>query len=290
MRSLSGSGPSGRIIKRDVLGAIDAASETKAAVPPSAMVPATPVPIDNAMPLATTDGGLTAGRVPLSNMRQTIARRLVESTTTIPHYQVSMVFDMDALIDLRKTLNGQLEAAGVKLSVNDFIIRACALAIHQHPEFNASWGGDALEIHPDVNVGVAISVGAERGGGLVVGVVKHADRKSLRAISAEVNALAEKARTRGLTVEEMSGSTFTLSNLGMFGVEHFTAIINPPNSAILAVGAAVQKPVVRNGEITVGREMTGTLSSDHRVIDGAMAAQYLLTLKGYLENPATIMV
>jgi pyruvate dehydrogenase E2 component (dihydrolipoamide acetyltransferase) len=223
-------------------------------------------------------------------MRQTIARRLVESKQTIPHYQVTMSFDMDPLLALRETLNEQLAASGVKLSVNDFLVRACALAMYRHPEVNASWDGDAIVVHGEVNVGIAIAVGAERGGGLVVGVLRSPDRTSLRAISAESKRLAQKARTRGLTMEEMTGATFTISNLGMYGVEHFTAIINPPNSAILAVGAAIEKPVVRNGQLAVGREMSATLSSDHRVIDGAMAAEYLATLKDLMEHPATLLV
>ena len=162
--------------------------------------------------------------------------------------------------------------------------------MYRHPDFNASWDGDGIVVHPDVNIGIAISVGPERGGGLVVGVIRNADQKSLRAVSLESKHLAVKARSRGLSIEEMTGSTFTISNLGMFGVDHFTAIINPPNSAIIAVGAAVEKPVVRDGALTVGREMSVTLSNDHRVIDGAMAAQYLQTLREYIEAPGTLLV
>ena len=228
--------------------------------------------------------------MPLSGIRQTIARRLVEAKATIPHYQVTVTFAMDSLLSLRKTLNDQLVEQGVKLSVNDFLVRACALAIHQHPEFNASWGGDHLEIHGEVNIGLAVALPADRGGGLVVATIRDADRKSLRTISEDSKFLAGKARTRGLTLEEMADSTFTISNLGMFGVEHFTAIINPPNSAILAVGAALQKPVVRNDELAVGWEMSATLSLDHRIIDGASAARYLATLKQLIENPATLLV
>jgi pyruvate dehydrogenase E2 component (dihydrolipoamide acetyltransferase) len=300
LRSIEGSGPGGRIIKRDVLKAIDAAQETAASRAPAAAPAApsreaapeaehriVPTPVAGAAP---TELALPAGRRPLSGMRQTIARRLVESKQTIPHYQVTMSFDMDPLLTLRESLNEQLAASGVKLSVNDFLVRACALAMHRHPEVNASWDGDAIVVHGEVNVGIAIAVGAERGGGLVVGVLRSPDRTSLRAISAESKRLAQKARTRGLTVEEMTGATFTISNLGMYGVEHFTAIINPPNSAILAVGAALEKPVVRNGQLAVGREMSATLSSDHRVIDGAMAAEYLATLKDLMEHPATLLV
>ena len=288
--TLQGSGPGGRIVKRDVLRAVEAGQETAAAIPPSAkaVVPATPVPIDTTIVQAT--GVLEEATIALSNMRQTIARRLVEAKATIPHYQVTVTFNMDPLLQLRRTLNDQLDEQGVRLSVNDFLVRGCALAMHQHPQFNASWRGDHIKIHGTVNIGLAIALPVERGGGLVVATVRNADQKTLRTISLESKHLAGKARTRGLTLEEMADATFTLSNLGMFGVEHFTAIINPPNCAILAVGAALQKPVVRHGEMTVGHEMSATLSLDHRVIDGAMAAQFLATLKQLIENPATLLV
>tara|TARA_B100002051_G_scaffold266304_1_gene293312 strand:- start:1399 stop:2070 length:672 start_codon:yes stop_codon:yes gene_type:complete len=223
-------------------------------------------------------------------MRQTIAQRLVESKQSIPHYQVSMTMDVDPLLALRKSLNSQLAGTGSKISVNDLIVRACGLAMYANPLMNASWAGDAIEYHGDVNIGVAIALPAEKGGGLVVATIRNVDRKSIRIISAETRALSEKARTRGLTVDEMSDSTFTISNLGMYGITDFTAIINPPNSAILAVGSAIEKPVVRNGELAVGNEMTVTLSNDHRVVDGATAAQYLVSLREYIENPAQILV
>jgi pyruvate dehydrogenase E2 component (dihydrolipoamide acetyltransferase) len=160
----------------------------------------------------------------------------------------------------------------------------------KHPYFNASFAGDRIEIHEPVNIGVAISLPEERGGGLVVGTVRDVDRLSLRQISLETKRLAEKARSKGLSIDEMSDATFTISNLGMYGVEHFTAIINPPNSAILACGAAIEQPVVRNGQLAVGWEMQATLSLDHRVIDGAMAAEYLRTLKECIERPALLVV
>ena len=290
IRGLAGSGPGGRIIKRDVLAALAAAEETAAAIVPSVAVPVPHAPAEIAVPLPPLARGLEPRRVPLSNMRQTIARRLVESKTTIPHYQVTVTFNMDPLLELRRMLNDQLVGQGVKLSVNDFLVRGCALVIGRHPEFNASWAGDSIEIHGQINVGVAIALPAERGGGLVVATIRDADHKTLREISIETRQLAGKARTRGLSPEEMADSTFTLSNLGMFGVDHFTAIINPPNSAILAVGAAQERPVVRDGQIVVGREMSATLSLDHRVIDGALAAQFLESLAGLIENPATLLV
>lgn len=304
LAQIRGSGPGGRIIKRDV----EAAGETRAAAPGAAapaagsrMAPlahpatgaaALAAPVRTAGPGAgaLSMPALQSIEVPLSGVRQTIARRLVESKSTIPHYQVSMSFDMDALMALRSQLNTQLAAAGVKLSVNDFVVRACALAMARHPFMNASWAGDRILLHQGVNVGVAVALDEEKGGGLLVATVRDADRKSLRQISQESKALSEKARTRGLGLDEMSDSTFTISNLGMFGVEHFTAIINPPNSAILACGAALQKPVVREGALAVGWEMTATLSLDHRVIDGAMAARWLQDLKQLLEHPTLLLV
>ena len=227
-------------------------------------------------------------------MRRTIAKRLVESKTTIPHYQVTVSINMDPLLTLRKQLNEQLASQSVKLSVNDFLVRACALALHSHPYVNGSWigaaGAEKIRINGDVNIGIAVALSEERGGGLVVASLKNADTMGLRVISSETKRLATKARKKGLTIDEMDGSTFTISNLGMFGVEHFTAIINPPNSAILAVGGAVQKPVVRDGEVVVGHEMQMTMSSDHRVIDGAMAARFLADVREALENPATLLV
>lgn len=298
---VEGTGPSGRIIRKDVEAVIStgvpagmmpttaAKPAAKVASMTAAQVPATPavmVPPPGVM--------LSSRRVTLTNMRRIIAKRLVESKTTIPHYQVTVEAEMDALLALRKQLNDQLESQGVKLSVNDFLVRACALAMHQHPFVNSRWvdaGGEAaIDIVGDVNIGVAIALPEERGGGLVVATLRNADRLGLRLISANTKTLAEKARTKGLTVEEMSDSTFTISNLGMFGVDHFTAIINPPNAAILAVGAAIQKPIVRNGQLAVGTLMSMTMSSDHRIVDGAMAAQYLATVKQMLEKPATLLV
>jgi pyruvate dehydrogenase E2 component (dihydrolipoamide acetyltransferase) len=290
--SLEGSGPAGRIIKRDVIAALErgAASATTSittGAPLALSRPAAASPAPAPALLATRPEART---VALSGMRQTIARRLVESKTTVPHYQVTMKFAMDEILGLRKKVNDSLEAFGVKLSVNDFLVRACALAMAKHPYFNASFAGDSIAIHGEVNVGIAISLPEERGGGLVVGVIRNADQKSLRQISADAKYLAEKARTKGLSMDEMNAATFTISNLGMYGVEHFTAIINPPNSAILACGAAIEQPVVRNHQLAVGFEMQATLSLDHRVIDGAMAAEYLKTLKMLIEAPAALMV
>jgi len=287
LAEVKGTGPSGRIVRKDVEAAI--ASPKSASASGSARASAAPAPMLS--PIGST---LEARTVPLSNMRKTIARRLVESKTTVPHYQVTVEVDMEPLSALRTQLNEQLAQQGVKLSVNDFLVRACAVAMHQHPYINSRWAGtpgnEVVELLGAVNVGVAISLDESKGGGLVVATLRNADQLGLRQISAQTKAVADKARTKGLSIEEMSDSTFTISNLGMFGVDHFTAIINPPNVAILAVGAALDKPVVKNGQIVPGKVMSMTMSSDHRVIDGAMAAQYLQTLKGLLEKPATLLV
>ena len=283
--SLKGTGPGGRVVKQDILAEAERL-KTGGARQMDLVHVASPAQSSTAVvPI-----GAGASEVMLSGMRQAIARRLVESKSTIPHYQVTMRFNMDPLLELRTMLNVQLEPQGIKLSVNDFIVRACALAMTAHPFFNASWAGDRIILHGDVNIGVAISLPMERGGGLVVAVLAQAQRKGLREISTETKSLAEKARTRGLGPEDMAGATFTISNLGMFGVDNFTAIINPPNSAILACGAAVEQPVVRNHQLVVGHEMQATLSLDHRVIDGAMASEYLQTVKHNIENPATLLV
>lgn len=289
---LAGSGPGGRIVRKDV----EAASTSPAAPTVPSSRPGAPVATAS-RPLPPVGASLEGRLVPLSNMRGTIARRLVESKTTVPHYQVTVEVDMDALQALRTQLNDQLAAlpGGVKLSVNDFLVRACALAMHEHPFLNSRWldrgkDGPAIEILPGINIGIAIALPAERGGGLVVGTVRGADQLGLRQISAESKRLSAKAREKGLTIDEMSDSTFTISNLGMFGVSHFTAIINPPNVAILAVGAAIERPVVRNGAIVAGQVMSMTMSSDHRVVDGAMAAAYLQSVKGLLEKPAALLV
>lgn len=290
--AIQGSGPSGRIVKKDVEHAQPGAAP--AAAPAPAQAPAAAAPAPAPMPTFTD---LESKNVPLSNMRGVIARRLVESKTTIPHYQVTVSARLDELMELRKQLNTQLESQGVKLSVNDFLVRACGLAMHQHPFVNSSWNntGPSIDLHGHVNIGVAVSLPAERGGGLVVATIRDADKQGLRYISAETKRLAKKARDKGLTPEEMSDSTFTISNLGMFGVDHFTAIVNPPNAAILAVGAAIEKPFIDtddDGEriITIGHEMSMTMSSDHRIIDGAMAAEYLQTVKQLLESPASLLV
>ncbi len=274
---VQGSGPDGRIIKADILNAIENG------------VTAAPA-VGNGPSFNLSTAQLESKLVPVNNMRQTIARVLSESKTTIPHFQVSVTLDSLPLADIRKQVNLVLADQGVKLSVNDFITKACAVCLTQHPAFNSSWVGTGIQYHGDVNIGIAVALPEEKGGGLVVPTIYDTNNKSLQAISSDTKMLAKKARTQGLSIEEMSAGTFTISNLGMFGVDHFTAIINPPQVAILAVGGAISRPVVKNGEIVAGSEMTLTLSADHRVIDGAMAAMFLQTLKQLLENPAALLI
>lgn len=286
LSGISGSGPNGRIVKKDVQKAIEGGSAAPAASksdkPASSSAPAAPAPVP------TTE--LKARSVKVSGMRKTIAKRLVESKTSIPHFTVTVEIEMKPLMALRKTLNEQLETQGVKLSVNDFIVRGSALALVQHPHLNSQWTGDSIEIQGSVNMGIAVALPEERGGGLVVPVIRDAHVKGLRSISLETKNLAKKAKGSGLSPDEMADGTFTISNLGMMGVEHFEAIINPPQVGILAIGAALEKPVVKDGEIVPGLIMTATLSADHRVVDGAMGAEFLQTFKTMIENPAVLLV
>jgi pyruvate dehydrogenase E2 component (dihydrolipoamide acetyltransferase) len=303
---VQGSGPGGRIVRKDVEEAIAAGSAAPRAAAPAAKAAPSAAPAPRPIAVPAASATLAGKLIPVSNMRRVIAQRLSESKSSIPHYQVSFDVDMQPLMALRAQLNEQLANQGVKLSVNDFLVKACALAMHQHPYVNARWVttqakhgqmDTSIEYLPEVNVGIAIALPINEdgtGGGLVVATLRNADSLGLRQISAQSKQLAEKARGKGLAPSEMSDSTFTISNLGMYGVSHFNAIINPPNVAILAVGGAIEKPVVRNGkngpEIVPGLVMTMTMSSDHRVVDGAMAAQYLSTVKNFLEKPATLLV
>ncbi len=279
---IEGSGPRGRIVKADVEGA-DAPAKTAAAPRAEAPAPAASTPTG---PSADQVAKLYEGRdyeeIKLDGMRKTIAARLSEAKQTIPHFYLRRDIHLDALMKFRGQLNAQLEGRGVKLSVNDFIIKAGALALQDVPDANAVWAGDRiLRLKPsDVAVAVAIE------GGLFTPVIRDAHLKSLSALSAEMKDLAKRARDRKLAPHEYQGGSFAISNLGMFGIENFDAVINPPHGSILAVGAGVKKPVVgKDGEITTATVMSVTLSVDHRVIDGALGAQFLEALKGHLENP-----
>jgi pyruvate dehydrogenase E2 component (dihydrolipoamide acetyltransferase) len=267
---VAGSGPGGRIIKRDVEGYI--ASPRPAAGAPAAARPAAPAP---AVPAGTA--------IPVSNIRRVIAKRLSESAFTAPHFYVTVEIDMDAAVSLREQL---IRAEEIKLSYNDLVVKACAKALTRFPTVNASWTGETIQTHADVHVGIAVSIPD----GLITPVVKNADRKHVVEIAHEIKDLAARARDRKLKPEEFTGSTFTISNLGMFDVTEFTAIINPPESCILAVGAVRKQPVVKNDQLAVGHRMKVTLSSDHRVVDGALAAQYLAEVRRLLESPVSLLV
>ncbi|MDR9486327.1 MAG: pyruvate dehydrogenase complex dihydrolipoamide acetyltransferase [Sediminimonas sp.] len=287
LSQITGSGPRGRIVKADV----EAAKPTETAAPAAA---AKEQPAKSAaMPTgasADTVAAMYEGReydeVKLDGMRKTVAARLTEAKQTIPHFYLRREIRMDALMKFRADLNKQLEARGVKLSVNDFIIKACALALQAVPDANAVWAGDRiLRLRPsDVAVAVAIE------GGLFTPVLKDAEMKSLSALSAEMKDLATRARDRKLSPGEYQGGSFAISNLGMYGIDNFDAVINPPHGAILAVGAGVKKPVVgADGELTTATVISVTLSVDHRVIDGALGAELLQKIVENLENPMVML-
>ena len=287
LKTLTGSGPHGRIVKADVENAQPSA-QSQSAPAKSA---------DKAAPAALSTGPSTDAvlktyadrpheEVALDGMRKTIAARLTEAKQSVPHFYLRRDIQLDALMKFRSQLNKQLESRGVKLSVNDFIIKACAIALQQVPEANAVWAGDRTLQFEKSDVAVAVAIE----GGLFTPVLKDADMKSLSALSAEMKDLATRARDRKLAPHEYQGGSFAISNLGMFGIDNFDAIINPPHAAILAVGAGVKKPIVgEDGELAVGTVMSVTLSVDHRVIDGALGANLLQAIKDNLENPLTML-
>jgi pyruvate dehydrogenase E2 component (dihydrolipoamide acetyltransferase) len=272
LASVTGTGPQGRIVRADIEAAI-AAGPRALAAPVAA--PAAPA----AQP------GPDTVEVPINNIRKVTARRLTESQA-VPHFFLTNVVDAQKLIAFRKDVNESLAASGGKVSINDLIVRAVAVALRAHPEVNSSWGGDKLLRHNRINIGIAVALPD----GLIVPVVQDADRKSLGEIAQTTVALAEKARAGKLKLDEMSGGTFTISNLGMFGIDEFTAVINPPEAAILAVGAATAVPEVRDGQLVEVPKMKITMTVDHRVLDGAMAAAFLRDLKGILEAPLSIVL
>lgn len=291
LANVDGSGDGGRIVKRDIEEAIEqqksapapqpapAAPEAPAAQPaPQQEAPAAKVP-----EFSISASGDNYEDQPVSQMRKTIARRLGESKFSAPHFYLTVEINMDNAIKVRKRLN---EVAPTKISFNDLVLKACAVALRQNPAINSSWLGDKIRKNKDVNIGVAVAVDE----GLLVPVIRFADMKSLSQINTEVKTLAGKAKNRKLSTEEMQGNTFTISNLGMFGIEAFTAIINPPDSCILAVGGIIEKPIVKDGELAVGNMMKVTLSCDHRVVDGATGATFLNTVKDILEDPIRILV
>lgn len=264
LSQVTGSGENGRIIKRDIENFTPGTSAAT---------------VGKFVPTGQED----FEEVNNSQMRKVIAKRLAESKFTAPHYYLNVEFDMENAIAFRTQFNS---IPDTKISYNDMIVKACALALKQHPQVNSQWSADKMRLNHHVHIGVAVAVPD----GLVVPVVRFANEQSLPQIGAEVKELAGKARNKKLTPQEMEGSTFTVSNLGMFGIDSFTSIINQPNSAILSVGNIVEKPVVKNGQIVVGHTMKLCLACDHRTVDGATGAQFLQTLKGYIENPVTMLV
>lgn len=286
LRSLSGSGPGGRIVKRDIEAAMSAGqapAEVAPAQAPQRHLRAVAPGAPGAQQPAQT--GASAYRdEPTSVMRQTIARRLVTSIGPVPHFFLTTEIEMDRASELRRSIN-EMDAE-LKVSLNDLIIKVAAAALIQHPQINASFQDKAVRYYESADIGVAVAIED----GLITPVVRAAERKSISEISQEVKELAGRARSRKLMPEEYTGATFSISNLGMLGIDEFTAVINPPEAAILAVGAVTQKPVVRDGEIVVRQMMRVTMSCDHRVIDGATGARFLQTFKKLLENPLLMIV
>lgn len=286
LSAIKGSGPRGRIIKADVENATAApkaeAKAAPAAAPAAAATPAGP----SADAVAKMYEGRDYEEVKLDGMRKTIAARLTEAKQTIPHFYLRRDIQLDALLKFRSQLNKQLEPRGVKLSVNDFIIKAVALALQSVPDANAVWAGDRVLKMKASDVAVAVAIE----GGLFTPVLKDSDMKSLSALSAEMKDLATRARDRKLAPHEYQGGSFAISNLGMFGIDNFDAIVNPPHAGILAVGSGVKKPVVgADGELTVATVMSVTMSVDHRVIDGALGADLLKAIVDNLENPMVML-
>lgn len=280
IKAVKGSGPHGRVVKADVEAAI--AAGPVAAPPAAAPAPAAPKPAP--VPAAANPFGPAFEEIPNSSMRKVIARRLTEAKSTIPHFYLSIDCELDALLKVRAELNGRSDS--YKLSVNDFVVRAVALALKKVPAANASWGEEAIRRYTDVDVSVAVATPA----GLITPIVRHADHKGLAEISNEMKTLAAKARDNKLKPEEFQGGGFTISNLGMFGIKEFAAIINPPQGCILAVGAGEQRPVVKGGALAVATVMTCTLSVDHRVVDGAVGAEFLAAFKKLIEDPLSMLL
>ncbi len=282
--TITGTGPGGRVVRADVEAAAAAAESgqgsqaAKAAQPPSDITPPIPAAPD-AIP------GEDSLEIPLTQMRKVTARRLTESAGA-PHFYLTVIVRVDRLFAFRSEVNERFADRNIKVSVTDLLVRGCAVTLRAHPQVNSSWAGDKILQHRRINIGVAVALDD----GLIVPVVTGADTKSLDQIATETRSLAEKARSGTLTLQEFSGGTFTVSNLGMFGIDNFTAVINPPEAAILAVGATTDEPFVLDGELQTRRVMKITMTSDHRVLDGATAAAFLRDLKRNLEDPLRIVI
>ena len=279
LADIKGSGENGRIVKKDVENYTPSAKAAAPAASVSTPASTTPTPAVTSFAIAGEEG---TQEVKNSQMRKAIAKSLGNSKFSAPHFYLNIEVDMDNAIASRKTINA---IPDTKVSFNDMVVKACAMALQKHPQVNTSWTDNNTLYHSHIHVGVAVAVDE----GLVVPVIKHTNQMSLTQIGGAVRDLAGKARNKKIKPDEMQGSTFTVSNLGMFGIESFTSIINQPNSAILSVGAIVEKPVVKNGQIAVGNTMKLTLACDHRTVDGAVGAQFLQTLKTFIENPVTML-
>ena len=280
LAGLKGSGPNGRIVKADVENAKP--GDAPAATPKAAPKPAAPPPAAGGQPVFVAPGD---SRVPHTSIRKVIARRMLESKQTVPHFYLTVDFEIDALLAARQAVNAVVEKKGAKVSVNDMVIKACARALRDHPECNASWTEEEMIQYGAVDISVAVATDR----GLITPIVRNADMKGLAQISNEMKDLASRAKSGKLKLEEFQGGGFTISNLGMFGIRDFGAIINTPQAMILAVGAGEERVVVRKGEMVVRTIMSCTLAVDHRVVDGAMGAQFLQTLKAYIEQPAAML-
>jgi pyruvate dehydrogenase E2 component (dihydrolipoamide acetyltransferase) len=259
-----GSGDSGRVVKRDIEWFRPGSFVSSSSIAPGAVTKE------------------SYDELSVSQMRKTIAKRLAESKFTAPHFYLTMEISMDRCVDARESINAATES---KISYNDFVIKAAAAALRQHPKINSSWLGDTIRTNHHIHIGVAVAVEE----GLLVPVVRFADSKTLSQINTEVKEYAKKAKDKKLQPSDWEGNTFTISNLGMYGIDEFTAIINPPDACILAVGGMKETPVIKNGRVRISNVMKVTLSCDHRVVDGVTAAKFLQTLKGFLENPVLLL-
>ena len=280
LAGIRGSGPNGRIVKADVENAKPGAAAPAAGAPkaPAAKPPSAP-----AQPIFTAPGDQ---RIPHTPVRKVIARRMLESKQTVPHFYLTVELEIDALLAARTAINEVARKKDARVSVNDMVIKACAKALRDHPECNASWAEDEMIQYGAVDISVAVATDR----GLITPIVRNADMKGVAQISIEMKDLAARAKVGKLKLEEFQGGGFTISNLGMFGLKEFAAIINPPQAMILAVGAGEERAVVRKGEMVVRNMMSCTLAVDHRVVDGAMGAQFLQTLRAYIEQPAAMLV
>lgn len=280
LKSIKGTGPHGRILKRDVEGAKGGSA---VAASPATTAGAEPRKVQSLAQMGIPDGSYDL--VPLDGMRKAIARRLTDSFRDVPHFPLTIDCEIDGLLAARAKVNAMLEKDGIKVSVNDFVLKASAMALKAVPEANASYSPEGIAMHHNADVAMAVAID----GGLITPIIRKAETKSLRQIATESKDLAKRARDRKLKPDEFQGGTFSVSNLGMFGIKHFASIINEPQGAIMSVGAGEQRPVVKDGQLAVATVMTVTLTCDHRVVDGAVGARFLQVFKAMIEDPVTML-